>query len=260
MAFIKKNVLVSGGSGMLGAELIKELRQKFHVYTLGRNRCDYFYDLATPLNQVLEAGFKADYFFHLAYDHSNQKINGEDINIYAMKDAIDYCQKKGIHLVYISSMAALSAKSLYGKNKRSCEILCESLPNCNIVRLGMVYGPTTGLIYKIQSAIGCLPFCPLPGDGKFKVYMAELSRVVKYLSQESLPAVRYIYLTDQDPQDFKSLINLSHKPFVKIPIPLIQIILYIPHAFGFRLKHFSYDGFQGLINPPQLPQDTKTYE
>lgn len=257
----KKVILITGSNGLLGQSLVKFLSINNTVITLGRKNCDIYYHLGARIADIIPENINVTYLFHLAYDHSNTYVEGRNINIYAAKNIAEYCKNRKIKLIYISSFAALSEKSEYGKNKRSCELIFEKLEDLvKIIRLGMLYEEKLGLIYKINCLIRGLKFCPLPGDGKFIVYLANLTKVTSYLNSFEFPKSMYIYLAELPALYFSDLVNPYKKSEIRIPLSLIKFFLYIPHSIGFRLKSISYDGFLGLINPPELPRGVILYE
>ncbi len=253
-------VILTGSTGMLGVELLKGLRANCTVITLGRGgTCDYPYDLTGSVARIIPDDIKITKFIHLAYDHAENFVNDEDSNIHAMRDIARYCQDKGILLIYASSMAALSANSKYGINKLICERICEGYKNSVILRLGMLYGESAGLIHKINKLVSVLPFLPMPGDGHFLVYLSNIVNVVNYICNAKYPIGGYQYLIDSE-ELFCNLIHKNSNIRINIPIFIIKGLLYIPHALGVRLRSISYDGFLGLINPPQLPAGVQNYE
>lgn len=262
MRDIKKNIIaITGASGVLGRPLAKALAIDNTVITLGRHNCDYYYELGMNINDVIPPEVCVTHFFHLAYDRSRKLIGGIDSNLYSAKQISVYCKANDIRVVYISSMAALSASSEYGRNKRGCELLFEGDNDSNkIVRLGMLYGEKLGLIYKIKQLVGHFKFCPMPGNGKFLVYLANIDKVTDYLCAMKFPRDSYIYLVETPAIYFSHLINPMKKKELHIPIFLIKLLLYIPHKFGFKMSSISYDGFVGLINPPKLPNNVVLFD
>jgi nucleoside-diphosphate-sugar epimerase len=254
-----QSVMITGASGLLGKTLTQKMSSNSNLIVLGRSNYDYYYDLSADLNGLLPNGLHVKKFIHAAYDYSNQIVDGDNINIYALKNIAEYCEFNKIQLIYISSMAAMSGISNYGRRKRECELIVEGVSNSVILRLGMLHGEGIGLINRIRKLISWIPFTPVPGSGNFLVYLADLSRAADFIANKNFENKKYYYLVDSS-KYFSALISQEDKPKISIPIALIKIVLLISKLFGINLKNISYDGFIGLINPPKLPVDVKTYD
>jgi nucleoside-diphosphate-sugar epimerase len=254
-----QSIIITGASGLLGKNLTQKISSNKNLIVLGRNNYDYYYDLNMNLKGLLPNGLRVKKFIHAAYDHSNQIVDGDNINIYALKNIAEYCEFNKIQLIYISSMAAMSGISNYGRRKRECELIVEGVSNSAILRLGMLHGEGIGIINSIRKLISWIPFTPIPGSGNFLVYLSDLSRVTDFIANANFTNKKYYYLVDSS-KYFSALISQKDKPKISIPIGLIKIALLISKLFGINLKSISYDGFIGLINPPKLPVDVKTYD
>ena len=133
-------VLVLGGNGMLGTQVVKHLSEEFEVYTIGRTKCisskthiDIDINNSTELSTFLKANF-----FHFIInsaaiiDHIACELNPVDclkINALINKILLE-CTEETTRLIYISSDAVFSdftkerlpasptsAQSMYGLSK-----------------------------------------------------------------------------------------------------------------------------------------------
>lgn len=106
----KINIAVSGGAGLVGSRLIQLLSPKYNLKALGRS--DGF-DVTDAKSFTRFDEFKFNYFLHLAakadVDGSeSEKELGEKsqawiINVNGTKNVSDYCRKKNIRLIYVST-------------------------------------------------------------------------------------------------------------------------------------------------------------
>lgn len=157
-------VLVLGGNGMLGTQVVKDLSEEFEVYTIGRTKCissknhiDIDINNSTELSTFLKANF-----FHLIInsaaiiDHNVCESNPVDclkINALINKILLE-CSEESTGLIYISSDAVFSdltrerlpgsptsAQSIYGLSKELGEkilINSDMLRNYLIIRTTIV--------------------------------------------------------------------------------------------------------------------------
>jgi len=162
---MKKNFLISGGFGHVGAELAKDLAVKNNVTVidnglLGRSQ-DYLDDLGIKIiNDSVENLFKyeieCEYFYHLGeYSRVEQSLSEPDLvfrnNIGSIIPVLDFCNKKKAKLIYTGSSTKFaddgkaSQTNPYAITKKiNTEIVNSYCKFCNleyaIVYLNNVYG------------------------------------------------------------------------------------------------------------------------
>ena len=147
-----KRILITGGSGMLGFCLVKELEKDFEVYSTGNSQyCSHVtrylkFDLLSDSYKKLIDWSRPDIIIHCAAltdgtyceknPHEAYKVNG-----LSMKKIIDATKKK-VKIIYISSDAVfpstlnlakeidcVSPENIYGKSKELGEYFLKTSKN-----------------------------------------------------------------------------------------------------------------------------------
>ena len=176
---IKETILLTGASGFIGSNLLKTLKDKYHIYALARrtqkevsiplhNNITWILIDITDKNQLtkifvkIKKEYKIDYVIHLAayYDFGDQIYNDlyQKTNIDATNYLLDLCKECDIkHFIFSSSLVAskfpkagdlvyensnLNAVYPYARTK----IIGENLVNdyskyfkCTIIRFAAVF-------------------------------------------------------------------------------------------------------------------------
>jgi len=157
----KLKILVTGGSGFLGKNLINKLSLSGHIIinydiiklseeikgvtTIIGDLLDY--------NKLLEASVGVDYIYHLAAyadidKAKNDPIKTMNINVLGTTYLLEASRQNKIKKIIFSSSIYVSSRSggFYRVSKHACELLLEEYHrnydlNYNILRFGTLYGP-----------------------------------------------------------------------------------------------------------------------
>ncbi|XDD45898.1 NAD-dependent epimerase/dehydratase family protein [Leptospira sp. WS39.C2] len=190
-----KTILITGGSGVLGKELIQKLIPDYKIVAIGTNYSHFpesirhhkhfkFYerDLSkiTSSND-LNLSEQIDLVLHLAAVVSGAKVNEAtyyQINVEATKHLVSYAiQNKIQYFGFVSSISVYGSKetnltlsserngtTIYAKTKSLAEdILFQSGQNYSVLRLASIYGKgTKSFISKLKSLMkrGVYPKIP----------------------------------------------------------------------------------------------------
>jgi len=153
-----KKIIVTGGSGYLGRNIISELlNKKFEVINLDLNKQTKnhpnlkFYEV--DISKSIDLKFEnIDYLIHLAgFADLNQSITNAEktirLNILGTLNVLNLCKSNNIsRIIYSSSMYALGDKgSFYGVSKKASEdyirVFCrQNNLQYTILRVGSLYG------------------------------------------------------------------------------------------------------------------------
>jgi dTDP-4-dehydrorhamnose reductase len=166
---MKKKVIVTGGSGLLGQYLNINVSEKFElltIYNINKGNCFQFNSVKSDLRNVNELNklfesFRPDIVVHSAAitnpmpkPDQNSKLY-YDINVNVTKTLAELCSKFKAKLIYIStdlvyagyrgSMLKENAKlipaSLYAETKLMGEVkVMELVENYLILRIALLYG------------------------------------------------------------------------------------------------------------------------
>lgn len=182
----KLKILVTGGSGFLGLNLLKKLSSSKHFV--------YNYDTKKPLksykgvktiigdlldfNKLLEALKDIDFIYHLAAFADIDKakddpISTMKINVLGTTHLLESARRSGVKKVFFASSIYVSSRTggFYRVSKHACELLLEEFYTAyglkyDILRFGTLYGPysdksnsvynylSDGLLNKNINAIG----------------------------------------------------------------------------------------------------------
>lgn len=181
---MNKEVLITGANGFIGQHLVNYLSKKgYHVlamvregavpgFDLNKNVRVVFGDLTDSysLEKVVTKGCTVVNLAANPYD----PILSYEVNVKGTKKFVDVCEEIGvIKFIQISSQATkIKNKGVYAKTKiQSDELVKNSKLNWVILKPSLVYGEgEKGLFSKIKSLAQMLPFLPVFGNGKTKVY------------------------------------------------------------------------------------------
>ena len=170
-----KKVLVNGGAGFIGTNLIKRLKKEgFKItsidnYTTGLkeneiNSVQYINSDIEEINQIDNINF--DYCFHLAaqsrvqpsFDNPEEAIR---TNVIGTQKVIEWAMKKNIKVIYAGSSSKHydPSDSPYASSKYMGEQICKLYRksfnvNVEIARFYNVYGPYESVHEKFGNVIG----------------------------------------------------------------------------------------------------------
>ena len=118
--------VVTGAFGFIGSFLASKLSESKPILLTTKvreNESGLPYNMAEGLDSLNNLDVDVNNIFHLAHDFTNKTINGENINIKAIKDLIVFCKKNDSKLIYISSFMAIPATSAYGRIKLDLSLI-----------------------------------------------------------------------------------------------------------------------------------------
>jgi len=232
-------ILVTGGTGFIGKNLVPKLTKNHDVLCLVRNEISSSYlknfGAKLALGDILDKESisnnmeNADIVIHLATSHSHGK---EDFNLIGSKNIIEICEKNKVKkFIFISSMAT-KRKILdsYGKSKLKIErIIKDSNLNYTILRPTMIYSnKDLSLIGKCLKAI---PFIiPIIGEGKYKldpVYLEDVTEAIALCINNNKKTINKSYdISGGEKLTFNNIIKICEKKF-----NIKKIIIHIPIKF-----------------------------
>lgn len=159
-------ILVTGGSGFIGQNLVKSLRNQGHsVFSLDRKPMSNT-TLLLPLKKIHKLASKPDLIYHLAADVRVQEsfevpTQYVDNNVMGTQHVLEYARKNNIKVVYAGSASRHTNPHLspYALSKYLGEELCKMYKRAynlevEIARFYNVYGPGEHLHPTESSVIG----------------------------------------------------------------------------------------------------------
>ena len=173
-------VLVTGGSGVIGAGLIPELMACGHgVRLLARGADDAsrewpeavesFQADVTAADQLIGAADACDAVVHISGIVAERPpdITFERVNVDGTRNLLREASRAGLPtFVFLSSLGADRGSSAYHKSKRDAEALVREYDgHWIILRPGNVYGPGDEVISTLLSMQRTLPAIPMIGSG-----------------------------------------------------------------------------------------------
>ena len=150
------NIVITGASGFIGNNLIKNLSNDFNVMPIGKNSG---YNMANPIE--IDSNIKIDYFIHAAFQIKLENLSLKkyiDLNYQGVLNSLNFCKQNNIKYIFLSSYVYGIPKYLpintshptkphndYAKIKLECEKLCKKYKekydlNTIILRLFNIYG------------------------------------------------------------------------------------------------------------------------
>lgn len=135
--FFKDRVLITGGTGTIGRELVRQLLY-WDVIIFSRNEkdqvsmkqeypsCKYVLGDVRDYSEILNASRNVEYVFHLAaIKHveicENQPQEAVKTNIIGTLNVINACKENKCKLINMSSDKAINPTNVYGKTKSLAE-------------------------------------------------------------------------------------------------------------------------------------------
>ena len=88
--------VITGAFGFIGSFLASKLSESKPILLttkVRKNESGLPYNMAEGLDSLNNLDVDVNNIFHLAHDFTNKTINGENINIKAIKDLIVFCKK-----------------------------------------------------------------------------------------------------------------------------------------------------------------------
>ena len=252
------NILITGGSGFVGSNLISSLRKDHKIKSLDKKHSSWHQDLTeiidiTDKNKLDNLNFKANTLIHLAAEHRDDIYPRSlyyDVNVDGTQNIIDYSIKNNINqIIFFSSVAvygfakigtdengAINPFNDYGKSKWKAEKKLNdwydkdpSNRSLIIVRPTVIFGPRNrGNFFNLLNQINSNKFLMI-GRGNNKKSLAYINNIVDFVSFAfSLGNGRHLFnYVDKPESDMNSIVNTIYKCLDKNK-PKIRI----PYLFG----------------------------
>ena len=174
-------ILVTGGSGVVGVGTVTELLKRGHVVRLlSRHATDDVRQWATAVTPIVGdvsdvatirgAADGCDAVLHVAgiVEESPPKVTFRRVNVEGTANIVAEAERAGVpRFVFVSSLGAQEGESDYHRSKREAERIVERFEgNWTICRSGNVYGPGDGQISVMLRLVrGVTPLVPRIGSG-----------------------------------------------------------------------------------------------
>ena len=246
---MSKTIGITGASSAIAKHLRECLINEGHkVYLFGRNQESYFNLNPFGISETVDL----DLIIHLAWDFN--ATNYSETNFIGSKSLFEWCEKKQIEFIFISSLSAFnSATSIHGKTKFSLESEALSRKGA-VIRPGLIYSLQSpfGITGAIQKFVKHLPILPIVGYSALQ-YPVELTHVVKKLAfvVHNIANFRGLITSIRPDQPIKFGVFLRALYPNKLPLPIPWRIpfwgLKLLHLFGLKTP-FRADSLVGLIN------------
>ncbi len=237
---IKKKILLTGGTGFIGKELIKKISDKYEIKCLVRKHSNFEYlkkfkvefifgDLRDK-ESISNSLKNIDMVIHLATSHQKGK---EDVNLITSKNLVEICKQKNIKkFIFISSMAA-NRKLLddYGRTKLKIEELIKNSGlNYIILRPSIIYSNNN--LSLIGSTLKSVPFIiPIMGNGNYKINPVHIQDTVNSIdaSIKTKEKNKIYDIAGAENLSFNEIIKICKKRFniykLNIHIPIFLAII-----------------------------------
>ncbi|MBW2490934.1 MAG: NAD(P)-dependent oxidoreductase [Deltaproteobacteria bacterium] len=253
------NILVTGGSGFIGKNLVSELLKDGHrVVIYDKRKCDVYPEFCTvgdirDQKKLTEALVGIDAVYHLAAEHHDNvqpaslyydvNVGGAENLVFAAK------QNKVKKLIFTSSVAvygfnagesdensSIKPFNDYGKSKYEAEVVFnnwakgENTACLVIVRPTVIFGEgNRGNVYNLVKQIASKRFI-MVGDGKNKKSMGYVLNLVRLLIKLlHTSSGRYVY-------NFADKPDLNMNEFVRITLRVLgneqRKKIHIPYSIG----------------------------
>lgn len=235
------NILVTGGSGVIGAGVIPELLSRGHqVRLLSRHAAEdarQWHGVEPVEGNVADPGSLrgcctgCEAVIHIAgiATENPPDLTFEKVNIDGTRNVLEEASRSNVRrLVFVSSLGADRGSSAYHRSKRAAEELVEaSNLEWTIVRPGSVYGPGDEVISNILKMVRVLPAVPVIDDGQqpFQpIWFEDLGRAAATILERRDLRHETIELAGPAATTLNDLIEklgeiTGRKP-VRIPVPM----------------------------------------
>lgn len=257
-------ILVTGGTGFLGKNLLKKLIHEkilFRCLVRDRKKIDDNSRVEIIEGDILDRGIldkatkDVDTVIHLAaIIKSGDNSDLVRVNVDGTRNLVDACITNGVkRIIYISSLdAGLKDISIYGKTKGIAEdIIKSSNTDYVILRPALIYGKGSKDICLLAELIKRYPVIPVFGDGEGllqPVYVDDVCDIIIKLIKDRNIKNKIYYIAGEEAISLNNLIDkiagLFSKRVIKIHIPLW--VLWLP------LRVYNLFEKKSLINYKSL--------
>jgi len=232
---LNKNVLVTGGTGLLGQALAKELQQqKFNVHILSRQKINNPHYIQADLTQnydLDQACAGQQFIFHLASfnppKNAKDPEQGQahfDVTVTGTQNLLKAAiANKVKRIIFVSSQRAIEAESDYGKAKQQAELLlmeAKEQIEISIIRLPALF--TDDLNPIIKQILNNKLFLPNMGEQRSFIYINDAIAALILIANAKKANGEIFQATDG--QSY-SLYEIQQMTGSKRPIPLFLLII-----------------------------------
>lgn len=233
-------LLITGGSGVIGAGVIPELLRREHVVRLLSRHAnddakqwkgvDAFAGDVSDAASLLGAADACDVVLHIAGIVSEQPPHAtfDAVNVGGTRNILAEAARANVRrFVYVSSLGADSGTSAYHRSKLEAEHLVEaSALNWTIVRPGGVYGPGDDVISLMLELLRALPVATVIDDGNqpFQpIWFEDLGRALAEIAERDLPR-QTLEVAGEETTSMNDLLDrlgriTGRKPLARLPVP-----------------------------------------
>jgi NADH dehydrogenase len=277
MDVIKRNILVTGAGGTLGAALLSQMNARgWSVRALvlpgGPTQIPgaevVFGDVRSQesLEKALEG---VETVLHMAgVILSPDPQIYQDVNVFGTRNIINACKVTGVaRLIFVSSVSVdYATKNAYSQSKADAEEFVRQSGLCwTIVRPTLLVGPGGGAEYKLFGLLSGFPLVVLPAGGRAKkrpVHVDDLAVGLCQLLECSGGCEERVYsLGGADSLTLREMLSeiarekgLRNPCVLSLPAPLAKMTARLLDVFPHR---FSYSqAMQGLLNDANPPMDS----
>jgi len=261
-----KLIAITGANGFIGKALVKALHHKGHrikalVHHQPSDKIDGVEYIHYSLEELPSTDIFAgvDVLVHLAFQFKQMMVNGEDVNIRAVKALKAFNMPQ---YVFMSSFAAAEpvTPSYYGLCKLDAENLFK---NDLIIRPGLVLG-NAGLFGRMKMQLENSKFVPLLKGGNQviqTIFIDDLITATIALLEQHATGIYPLAYPDQI--TYKDLLQQIskqiNKPISFIPIPVALMKIMITFLQLLPKPPFNKDNLQGLLASKYV-DTTKEYQ
>ena len=234
-------ILVTGGTGVIGAGVIPELLARGHeVRVLSRNADEdarRWKDVEPVAGDVSDAMSlrsavaTCEAIVHIAGIVTEHPPDAtfDRINVQGTKNVVDEATRSGVRrFIYMSSLGADRGSTDYHRSKREAEEIVRSAPlDWTIVRPGNVYGPGDEVISTILKLIRVLPAVPVVDGGEqpFQpMWFSDLGKVTAALIERTDVAGETLEVSGPEVTSVNDLLvrlgQITGRTPVRVPVPM----------------------------------------
>jgi NADH dehydrogenase len=236
-------VLVTGGTGVIGAGAIPELLKAGHAVRLLSRGADrdagefphgveaFAGDVTDPAS-LHGAADGCETVVHIAgiVEEEPPERTFEKVNVAGTRHLLEEARRGGVgRFVFISSLGANTGQSEYHASKRRAEVIVRSYPaGWVILRPGNVYGPGDEVISLLLKMVRALPVVPTVGEGNqpFQpIWFEDLGKAISLAAADNRFDGQTLELAGEERTTTKQLLDelqrITGRSPARIPVPRV---------------------------------------
>jgi NADH dehydrogenase len=268
-------ILVTGGTGVVGASAVTALVQRGHVVSLFSRHAKRdarrwphsvhpFAGSVTNPASLTAAATGCDAVLHLTgIVHESGTETFESVNIEGTRNVLRAAEAAGIgRFIHVSSLGADTGMSPYHESKRGAETLVRAFPReWVILRPGNVYGPGDEQISALLRMVRTMPAIPVIGGGdqSFQpIWHEDLAHALAAsVDQPGLHGATLELAGEEKTSQndlLQRLARLTGREISRVPVPelLANIGLRVASIAGVNIG-FSESQLQMLVEGNEIP-------